>query len=520
MRFFTLLLLLVSQLSLSFSQVSVSPYVATAAELDIEDGGVLYSFKYSGEGDEPSWVIIPDEFGIVEISHFGVHHKRNSNESTLKRVTLPHSLKRIDNGAFKECRLEYVDLNPEIEYIGNLAFANNFLSEVALPSSLRECGHMAFSCSTLSRIIWSDDPSCAIDRLSGFGLDTMLRYVEIPSYVKALTLGAFVDTNLDSVKFNEGLDSISGAFPVQVITRSSTLKKVSFPNSLRYINHFAFARNEGLESVEFGDGLVMIGTGSFLGTVSLEHLEFPENLTAIGNAAFSGCSKLKSIEFNPLLRTIADRAFLNCSQLSDYRLPEGLTGLGREAFRGTRISNLRVPASLVVVPRLCFSYCSYAPDATVTFSDGIVEIADSAFCNFVTITDDSRFTDSVTVHLPRTLRRIGRSAFEMVWLRQTNLPQVDENGQRLVWRAYLNGILEKDDVKTIGGRMETGFQRAALYEYVASYPPSDPTCEPSTTLPRVPGAALYDLSGRKRHPASTNRRQPVKRAKSASVLLH
>lgn len=520
MRLLLFLLLFISPLIPSFSQVSVSPYVATAAELDIEEGGVLYSFKYSGEGDDPAWVVIPDDFGIVEISHFGVHRKRNSNEASLKRVTLPHTLKRIGNTAFNQCRLERVDLNPELEQIGNSAFANNKLSEVALPPSLRECGRSAFSCSPLSRIIWSDDPSCSIERLSGFGLDTMLRYVEIPLYVKALTSDAFLDCDLDSVKFNEGLDSISGAFRAQVITRCRRLKKVRFPNSLRYINKYSFAGNEGLQSIEFGDGLQMIGSSSFLGNLSLERLELPEKLEFIGEAAFLGCRNLKKVTFNPNLRTIADRAFLNCPQLSDYHLPDGLAELGREAFRGTRITNLLIPASLNVVPVLSFSYCSYAPDARIAFAEGIEEIADSAFYRFVTITEDSRFTDSVTISLPHSLRRIGRSAFEMVWLRQSNLPQVDEHGRRLVWNAYLNGVLEKADVKTIGGRMQTGFQRSALYEYVASYPPSDPTSAPSSPQSSVSRAPLYDLSGRKTRHAATNSRQPVKRAKSASVLLH
>ncbi|MGN0029579.1 MAG: hypothetical protein ACI35Q_07640 [Marinilabiliaceae bacterium] len=71
MRFLILLLFLFAPFSHSFSKVPVSPCVATAAELDIEEGGVLYSFKYSGEGDDPAWVVIPDEFGIAEISHFG-----------------------------------------------------------------------------------------------------------------------------------------------------------------------------------------------------------------------------------------------------------------------------------------------------------------------------------------------------------------------------------------------------------------------------------------------------------------
>ncbi|MGN0029581.1 MAG: hypothetical protein ACI35Q_07650 [Marinilabiliaceae bacterium] len=108
----------------------------------------------------------------------------------------------------------------------------------------------------------------------------------------------------------------------------------------------------------------------------------------------------------------------------------------------------------------------------------------------------------------------------MVWLRQANLPQVDEYGRRLVWNAYLNGVFERADVKTIGGRKQKGFQRTALYEYVASYPPSDPASVPSAPQSSASRAPHYDISGRKTRHAATNTRLPAKRAKAATVLLH
>lgn len=520
-----LLLLLAFPILPALSQETPSPYVAVAADLDIENDTVLERFKYSGQGDDPAWVIIPDEFGITDIADFGTHYDWNTKEATLKRVSLPHTLRRIGSSSFVKCRLEQVDINPEVEVIGEDAFFNNRLKEVSLPPSLRVCEINAFACRTLSKINWSDDPHCYIEKLSGFATDTALRYVEVPPYVKALTTNAFTDVFPDSIKLHEGLDSMSFAFSARNFGEYSykekryRLKKIKFPNSLRYINIACFEYAYGLQSIEFGTGLEMIGSEAFRFNNSLPNISFPENLKSIGVMAFSGCSKLKKVDFNKNLQEIAQGAFLDCALLSDYTLPESLQTLGREAFRGTTIADLRIPASIKKVPKLCFSYCTYTPDAKITFAEGIDEIADSAFYNFVRITEGATFTDSVTLVLPHTLRRIGARAFEMVWVRETPLPQTDEHGNRLVWSAYLNGVLEKDDVKTIGGNMATGFQRPAFYEYVATLAPDPPSAIPSVPQPDTHAAQLYDLSGRPVRNTHSTGKAIIKKGKSASVIL-
>lgn len=479
------------------AQDAVTPYVATAEDLEIEDG-VLNDFIYSGEGDDPEWVVIPEDLGIVEIADFGFHKDKREKKATLKRVSLPHSVKRIGPDAFSFCRLTQVDLNPEIEFIGYCAFQDNKLVEVSLPPSLKQCGLNAFTCGSLTKINWHESPNCPIDVLSGFACDTNLRYIEIPSYVKALGYDAFRNVCPDSIKLNEGLDSISGAFFNDRLSYDgSKLKKVEFPNSLRYIDHVAFAANTALESIKFGEGLTMIGYGCFTYNISLQSVAFPENLTYIGTRAFKDCIKLRSVAFNSKLTEIGYQAFRHCPELYDYRLPDGLEKLGVEAFRGTAIADLRIPGGIKVVPKQCFSYCTYKKGAKITFAEGVEEIADSAFYNYVRITESSTFTDSVTLSLPSTLRRIGNSAFEMVWVRQTPLPQVDENGGRLKWQAYLRGELEVDDVKYIGGYMATGFQRAGLYEYIAKPREDD---DPQTLKPVTPGnhvvnTEYFSLSG-------------------------
>lgn len=481
----------------SLAQDAVTPYVATAADFEIEDG-VVDDFIYSGEGDDPEWVVIPEDLGVVEISFFGRHYDKFGSKATLKRVTLPHSVKRIGSDAFSFCRLTQVDLNPEIEIIGSWAFLNNPLVEVSLPPSLKQCGYDAFSSGTISKINWPKDPDCHIEVLSGFACDTLLRYIEIPPYVKALGHSAFMNVCPDSIKLNEGLDSISGAFFNDYLCeKDSKLRKIEFPNSLRYIDHKAFAGNTVLDTIKFGEGLTMIGISCFEHNVSLPRVDFPKNLTYIGKRAFALCDKLKSLTFNSKLTEIGYQAFIGCPELCDYQLPESLQKLSADAFRGTTIADLRIPGGVKRVPPFCFAYCTYKKDAKITFAEGVEEIADSAFYNYVRITEGSTFTDSVTLSLPSSLRRIGNSAFEMVWVRQTPLPQVDENGGRLKWQAYLGGELEIDDVKYIGGHMATGFERAGLYEYVAKPREDD---DPGALKPISPhvwvvGTDYISLSG-------------------------
>ena len=91
-----------------FLSSAQSPYVLTYEDVDLQDG-ILEEFRYSGEGNDPEWVVIPDDMNVTEITFFGFHDKEKYGGGTLKRVTLPSTLRRISDGAFANCKLEYVD---------------------------------------------------------------------------------------------------------------------------------------------------------------------------------------------------------------------------------------------------------------------------------------------------------------------------------------------------------------------------------------------------------------------------
>lgn len=74
-------------------------------------------------------------------------------ESGLKRVDLPSTLKRIEYSAFKHCyNLQNIRLPDSIEYIGKECFSGSNLEEVIFPKSTKTVAIAAFkNCKRLLR---------------------------------------------------------------------------------------------------------------------------------------------------------------------------------------------------------------------------------------------------------------------------------------------------------------------------------------------------------------------------------
>lgn len=79
-----------------------------------------------------------------------------------------------------------------------------------------------------------------------------------------------------------------------------------------------------------------IAPGAFAGSSALEKVTFNSGLKEIGPEAFMKCIKLNNIELPESLEKIGAEAFAECLSLKNtIRIPNNLTDIGREAFRGT-----------------------------------------------------------------------------------------------------------------------------------------------------------------------------------------
>lgn len=123
------------------------------------------------------------------------------------------------------------------------------------------------------------------------------------------------------------------------------------------IGNYAFRDCDLLQSVTLPSGLVSLGDCAFESCGNLRNVFLPSGLISIGDNAFSGCSSLPEIVLPATLANLGYRAFYNCLSLSSVSFSEqsALTTIGDNAFNGTNLKEIVLPASLVSIGRNIFS---------------------------------------------------------------------------------------------------------------------------------------------------------------------
>ena len=146
---------------------------------------------------------------------------------------------------------------------------------------------------------------------------------------------------------------------------SAKITKVTLPESVKGIYHSSFEDCSNLVAVEGTENVTYIDGQTFLGCSCLTSIDIPlvttievqtfsgcskltavnmPSVSAISFLAFSGCHALETVDL-PKATSIDLRAFESCSNLESVNLPM-VTSIGNDAFRGTRITEVILPATL------------------------------------------------------------------------------------------------------------------------------------------------------------------------------
>ena len=253
-------------------------------------------------------VMIPDSVNSIGGSAF-------YNCSGLTSVTIGNGVTLIGNYAFSGCSgLTSVTIPNSVTNIGDRAFSGcRGLTSVMIGNGVIHIGELAFNCSSLtSFMVNGNNPNYS----SANGL-------LMTKNGKTLTVGVNGDVTIpESVAYIE-----SWAF-----SGCSGLTSVTIPDSVTSIGGYAFHDCSGLTSVTIPDSVNSIGDSAFYGCSGLTSITIPDSVTSIGSYAFSGCSGLTSITIPMNVTNIGDIAFGGCSNLSEVLLPrclenENLSGM-------------------------------------------------------------------------------------------------------------------------------------------------------------------------------------------------
>ena len=313
----------------------------------------------------------------------------------LTSILLPEHLKSIDNGALRGCsNLEEVILPRGVRSLGNSAFSGcGKLEYISLPEGLERIGDECF-----------------------YDCDD-LKNIKIPSTVVEIGNKAFYGTGLKSVKLPSRLE-VLGAKAFE----GTPLTSLMIPATTRITNDDLGAMKKleqitvekGNRYYTYEDGVLYDKTGNVLLLFPRARkglFTVPDGVEKIAHQAFDG-SVLSGIHLPASLTRLGDYAFRN-SHLTDVVLPEGVETIPMGAFKDcSQLQSIKLPKGLTLVAESAFENCSSL--TSVDLPDDVTVILPKAFKHCKSLT---------AVSFPSALTGIGKEAFEGCALQSIALPQ-------------------------------------------------------------------------------------------------
>lgn len=333
-----------------------------------------------------------------------------SNCDALEAVVFGDSLKLIDEYAFSDCKaLTKAHLGNSLESLKTYAFYNCVsLADLKLGESLKEIGEYALgNCDAITSLTLPD--SC--ERIDNFAFrySDNLEEINLGANLSYIGHGAFNSTKLYNDAEVEFI--VDGWY---IYCKDKEIKNVTLPEGVYGIADSAFANCTEITAVQFPN-IKYISANAFYKCTKLRYAYFPgDTLLSVGMYAFKGCEKLSQVQLGNSLQSIGDFAFSGCSDLQDAkisRLPDTLTHIGKDAFKGTKAT---VEKRVMYISNWAVGFDLGASAGMVTAPEQVIirkgtrGIANYAFNEVPIIQTNS---DIYGIDIADSVEYIGRGAF-------------------------------------------------------------------------------------------------------------
>ena len=296
-----------------------------------------------------------------------------------EEIEIPSTVKTVEGSAFSNCYyLKRVVLNEGLEYIGAYAFSSLNLEQINIPSTVNMTGTNIVGTNinnNLKNIIQSEGGFCYIDncivdcqygvenavvrdgtRFIPESLCSMLgsaafKTLYIPSTVKTVGKMAFYGRNLESVTFENGVETIGE----EAFQSNSRLTEITFGDSIKEIGKDAF-KYTGITSVELPAGLETIDDEAF-GNTKLTSVNIPENVNSLSNKAFANSPVGKiTVDKNNPYYTVVDNVLFSKNRSSlvyypskragkHYIVPSGVKNIYSD-FSADKLQTVTIPITV------------------------------------------------------------------------------------------------------------------------------------------------------------------------------
>ena len=291
--------------------------------------------------------------------------------TSLQSITLPNTIKNIEQGAFRGCtNLQSVTGCTQLEIIGDYAFYNcQQLITFSFNDGLRRIGESAFYfCQYLNDIILPDSLEYA-----GYFCFQYIWYVNkmyIPSGVENIANAITNNNIVYGTIFYEGSDSLDNMNWTKIVYACEDATEYITSDGVKYaysllggskhivitgatnectdaiipdeINGYEVTEilpkafySKGIETVTIGSNVTAINFQSFSACNQLVSITIPGNVETIGYSAFSQCQNLKNVTIESGVTNLEGAAFYNCQSLKNVYIPATLASMGSQCFEGS-----------------------------------------------------------------------------------------------------------------------------------------------------------------------------------------
>lgn len=148
--------------------------------------------------------------------------------------------------------------------------------------------------------------------------------------------------------------------------------QIVFPNATKDANKgttvigaSVFSGNTWIQGVVIGTSVSSVANMAFNGCTNLTEVEYEYGMTHVDSHAFWGCTGLTTVILPESITEIGNGAFENCANITTLRLPNSLKYIRGEAFDGTSISSVIIPASVELIERGAFGNIKTLEDVYV-----------------------------------------------------------------------------------------------------------------------------------------------------------
>ena len=275
--------------------------------------------------------------------------------------------------AFMYSGLESFVFNEGLKQVSQKAFAHNVsLSQIEFSSTMNGLGESVFiGCSSLETIVLHpDNTGYILENGILFNTDrteivlyspgkTDVTYT-LPAYVQTIRAGAFSNTKLEEIIFNdlithipdnaffEAKELISVTLPENITSAGESafnsaisLESFHFPSHFEEISKSMLQMTLSLKEITFSEDLIRIMGFSFLQS-GIEHIDLPHSVDYIGEWAFTACFQLDEVVLPDTLQTIDTYAF---SHIESINIPSQLEKLGHKALAVANFEEIVLPDS-------------------------------------------------------------------------------------------------------------------------------------------------------------------------------